>query len=92
MESKKNKKSPKKGRKKALSPSKQTISLKLSPKLSSPKPNNIIELSNKNINNNKSKSPKNEKIEEKSDPKKKIRRKYDIRFSRRRKLISIIFE
>ena len=55
MESKKNKKSPKKGRKKALSPSKQTISLKLSPKLSSPKPNNIIELSNKNINNNKSK-------------------------------------
>ena len=75
MESKKNKKSPKKGRKKALSPSKQTISLKLSPKLSSPKPNNIIELSNKNINNNKSKSPKNEKIEEKieekSDPKKK---------------------
>ena len=37
--------------------------------MSSPKLNNIIELSNKNINNNQSKLPKNEKIPEKIEGK-----------------------
>ena len=75
MESKKNKKSPKKGRKKALSPSKQIAPFKLSLEKNSPKPNINIESNDKNDNNNKPKSPNKEKVpekvEEKNDTKKK---------------------
>ena len=75
MESKKNKKSPKKGRKKALSPSKQIAPFKLSLEKNSPKPNINIESNDKNDNNNnKPKSPNKEKlpekVEEKNDKKK----------------------
>ena len=77
MESKKNKKSPKKGRKKALSPSKQIAPFKLSLEKNSPKPNINIESNDKNDNNNKPKSPNKEKLPEKVEEKNDIKKKSD---------------
>ena len=74
MESKKNKKSPKKGRKKALSPSKQIAPFKLSLEKNSPKPNINIESNDKNDNNNKPKSPNKEKVPEKVEEKNDIKK------------------